>query len=305
MELRQLRYFLAVVSHGSMNRAAEALRLSQPSLSQSIKMLEQSVGAKLLVRGGLGVHLTEIGEEFAKHAQVIVRETEKAVEQVHTMRGVGKSRISVGLLSVLSFYLAPRAFANFLSKVPNVTLDVKVSTFMPDEVASSLRDGDWDVAFALLGKGNSFGSDIVTEPVMTLTSHIYCSARHPLAAKKDISLEELANYEWVVSSVGLMEDILARTFENIAKKPVIRMRADSTTLLRALTYEENFLCMLPDKVAEVDVKAGRLVRVSQKHITSSSEIVIAYSSFLVRTSVVRNLMATFFQESASQACVEI
>jgi DNA-binding transcriptional LysR family regulator len=92
----------------------------------------------------------------------------------------------------------------------------------------------------------------------------------------------------------------------MAKKPVIRMRADSTTLLRALTYEENFLCMLPDKVAEADVKAGRLVRVSQKHLTSSSEIVIAYSSFLVRTSVVRNLMATFFQESAShKACAEV
>ncbi len=301
MEIRQLKYFLAIVSHGSMNRAAESLRLSQPSLSHSIKVLEQSVGAKLLIRGGLGVRPTEIGEKFAKHAQAIVRETEKAIEEVHIMRGVGKSRISVGLLSVLSFYLAPRAFANFLSKVPNVTLDVKVSTFMVGEVANRLRDGDWDVAFTLMGKGVSLASDIVVEPLMTLTSDVYCSVRHPLAAKKHASLEELAHYEWVVSSVGLMEEMLGQAFKGVAKTPKIRLRADSTTLLRALTYEENFLCMMPDKVAEADVKAGRLVKISQDHLTSSSDIVIAYSSLLVRTSVVRNLMSVFFHESAGQA----
>ncbi len=93
MELRQLRYFLTVLRLGSINRAAAELHLTQPSLSHSIKALERSVGAELIIRGGGGVRATVIGEEFALYANTAVREAEKAKAVVATSRGTGAGRI--------------------------------------------------------------------------------------------------------------------------------------------------------------------------------------------------------------------
>ena len=89
MEFKQLRYFLCVLKYGSINQAAAALNITQPSLSHSIRALEKSVGAQLLLRSGGGIRPTATGEIFVRYAQNILREAEKALAEVSSTRGGG------------------------------------------------------------------------------------------------------------------------------------------------------------------------------------------------------------------------
>src|SRR5258708_31447869 len=82
MELRHLRYFVAVAAHGSFNRAAEALHLTQPALSRQVKDLEDELGMPLLVRGQNAVKLTEAGDLFYEEAREVLARADEAVQRV-------------------------------------------------------------------------------------------------------------------------------------------------------------------------------------------------------------------------------
>src|SRR5579871_4369659 len=93
MELRHLRYFTAVADHGSFNRAAQILHLTQPALSRQVKDLEEEVGVPLLVRGANAVTLTPTGESFYEDARDVLARAAKAVERARGDRGREQVRI--------------------------------------------------------------------------------------------------------------------------------------------------------------------------------------------------------------------
>src|SRR6266478_1348160 len=95
MELRHLRYFVAVAAHGSFNRAAEVLHLTQPALSRQVKDLEEELGVPLLVRGQNTVKLTESGDLFYEEAREVLARANEAVQRV---RGEARSEPRLGLV---------------------------------------------------------------------------------------------------------------------------------------------------------------------------------------------------------------
>src|SRR5258707_12768602 len=118
MELRHLRYFVAVAAHGSFNRAAEILHLTQPALSRHVKDLEEELDVPLLVRGQNTVKLTEAGEVFYEEAREGIA---RAAEAVQRVRGEARSEaLSLGVGPPNAAGGMPRALEKFQSSPPRV-----------------------------------------------------------------------------------------------------------------------------------------------------------------------------------------
>lgn len=121
MEARVLEYFLRVVEHGSINRAAEELRLSQPSLSRWLNLLESEVGTQLLIRTRRGIHPTDAGELLIERVRPILRQLDLLQEEVGKK---GRTEIALGMPhSMQRVITAPFATA-FSNANPNTTLRV-------------------------------------------------------------------------------------------------------------------------------------------------------------------------------------
>src|SRR3954469_18465417 len=122
MELRHLRYFAAVAAHGSFNRAAQNLHLTQPALSRQVKDLEDELGVRLLVRGKNAVTLTDAGEVFYEEARDLLARADKAVQRV---RGDGRSEVlRVGYPPSMTAGIMPGALEIFQAATPGVRIEL-------------------------------------------------------------------------------------------------------------------------------------------------------------------------------------
>lgn len=124
MELYQLRYFLAVAEHLSFTRAARALNLSQPPLSQQIRRLEADLGGDLFVRDTHSVRLSDLGAAFVPMARRILGEVSAAKAEIGAMTRLEKGRLRVGASGALAYYLLPQLLWRFRSEHPGVAVEI-------------------------------------------------------------------------------------------------------------------------------------------------------------------------------------
>jgi DNA-binding transcriptional LysR family regulator len=122
MELRHLRYFAAVAAHGSFNRAAATLHLTQPALSRQVKDLEEELGVRLLVRGKNAVTLTDAGEVFYEEARDLLARADKAVQRVRG--GYRTEVLRVGYAPSLVSGIMPGALEKFQAGTPGVRIEL-------------------------------------------------------------------------------------------------------------------------------------------------------------------------------------
>jgi DNA-binding transcriptional LysR family regulator len=148
MELRQLRYFLAVAESESFTRGAEKVAISQPSLSVQIAALEYELGAPLFDRLGRRVALTEAGRLFREHAQRVIRDTELAVQSVRDLTGAEQGRLIVGALSTINSYVIPPLVCRFKQRFPHVDLHVYAQP--SSTIKEALLANRFDVGLCLL-----------------------------------------------------------------------------------------------------------------------------------------------------------
>src|SRR5580704_8858426 len=186
MELHQLRYFCAIVDSGSFSRAARQSHVSQPSLSQQIRKLEDELGARLFDRLGRSVRLTEIGQTFLPRARAVLRELEAArgdlAQQENSMRGT----IAVGVIPTVAPYLLPPHLTKFSRKFPEAKISI-VEEITPI-LLERLRAASIDLALlALPIRGHEFETfPILTEPLFAALPQ-----KHSLARRRSLALKDL------------------------------------------------------------------------------------------------------------------
>lgn len=287
MELRQLRYFLAVVECGSINRAATMLKLTQPSLSHAIKALERSVGAELLLRSGAGIRPTEIGLVLQRYARNILRETEKAKAEVSSMRGAGAGSLAVGALSVFTSRLMPQVSSAFLKESRGVEIAAYSISDNSDTIMRNIQSAQWDLALTLMTEGLSAPADIDIRLLGTYSSRVFCSVSHPLAGVRDVTLPQLAQAEWVVTQSGAAELQLAELFAPLELPPRVRMRVNTINFAISAARAHPFLCIAPIDTMVDEIASGRMVRVDQPYFRSEARIALLHSKLAERTSAMR------------------
>jgi LysR family hca operon transcriptional activator len=146
MELRHLRYFVAVAEEGSMTVAAERrLHIAQPSLSRQIRDLENEIGATLLTRSVHGVALTDAGEVFLSHARTVLAQVDKAREAARQAANPTSLSVTLGFLSGEDIEWLPEAMEVLRSKLPAV--EVRVVTSHSPDIAKAIMRGEVDIGF--------------------------------------------------------------------------------------------------------------------------------------------------------------
>src|SRR4029077_17873171 len=145
MELRHLRYFVAVAEAGSVTVAAQILHTSQPSLSRQIRDLEDEVGARLLTRRARGIELTPAGRAFLEHARSALSQVEAATQAARRVAHPAKPCFSIGFLTGHESAWMPEALRILRDELPNI--DVMISSQYSPPLANALLKGTVDAAF--------------------------------------------------------------------------------------------------------------------------------------------------------------
>src|SRR5882672_2677677 len=152
MELRHLRYFVAVAEAGNLTLAAEQkLHTSQPSLSRQIRDLEEEVGAQLLTRGARGIELTPAGRAFLDRARLVLSQVEAATDAARGIAHPTKPRFVMGFLTNHELTWMPEAFGILREELPNI--DVTISSQYSPALADALLKGTVDAAFLRRERG--------------------------------------------------------------------------------------------------------------------------------------------------------
>src|SRR5579863_2796256 len=146
VELRHLRYFVAVAEAGSLTVAADQrLHTSQPSLSRQIRDLEDELGAQLLTRRARGIELTPAGRVFLDHARSLLSQVEAAAEATRRVVHPAKPCFSIGFLTGHEMTWMPEALQILRDELPNI--DVMISSQTSPQLANALSKGNVDAAF--------------------------------------------------------------------------------------------------------------------------------------------------------------
>ncbi len=140
MDVRQLRYFLAVVDHGTVHRAAEVLYVAQPSISHSLRRLEDELGAELFLRRGRGLVLSSAGRALVEPARDVVHLLEVARATVESVDGLRGGRLTIASMPSQAVSPLTRLIADFARTYPDVEVGV-VASDRPEDVREALRTG--------------------------------------------------------------------------------------------------------------------------------------------------------------------
>jgi LysR family hca operon transcriptional activator len=243
MELRHLRYFVAVAEAGSLTvAAARKLHTSQPSLSRQIRDLEEEVGAQLLTRTARGIELTAAGRAFLDHARLALVQVEAAAEAARRVAHPGKPCFVMGFLTGHELTWMPEAIKILRDELPNI--DVMISSQYSPLLADGLSKGKIDAAFLRREKGvpGLAFRLLVKEPLVVILP-----SDHRLAALKAISPGNLAGETFVnVSGTApvlrmVIDDYLRRSGINITPDH----QADHVTMGISLIVSTGGVGLLP------------------------------------------------------------
>ena len=242
MELRHLRYFVAVVEEGSLSTAAERrLHTSQPSLSRQIRDLEGQVGAELLSRSVHGVELTAPGKAFLDHARLALMQVDAAIEAARKAAQPARKAFSIGFQTGHEMNWLPRAMHVLRDELK--TIEVKVSSDYSPDLAEALARGRLDLAFLRVEPGYDLGYHVVDrEPLIVLMP-----SDHRLTAKQAIHPRELVGEIFIggANKAGVLravtEDYLRRSGVDIK----VDHGVDNMAMAMSLVASTRGLALMP------------------------------------------------------------
>ena len=196
MELRHLRYFVAVAEAGSLTVAAQQrLHTSQPSLSRQIRDLESELGVKLLTRRARGIELTPAGRTFLDHARLVLSQVGAASEAARRVAHPAKPRFTMGFLTGHELKWMPEALRILRGELPNI--DVMVSSQYSPLLADGLSKGKIDVAFLRRERGVP---ELAYRVLVRESLMVVLPSDHRLAALRAISPKDLVGETFVIVS---------------------------------------------------------------------------------------------------------
>ena len=243
MELRHLRYFIAVAEAGSVKLAAEnRLHTAQPSLSRQIRDLEEEVGAQLMTRTARGIDLTPSGKAFLDHARAVLSQVGAAAEAARRAAHPAKPCFTMGFLTGHELTWMPEALRILRDELPNI--DVMISSQSSPLLADGLSQGKIDAAFLRREKGvpGLAFRLLVKEPLMVILP-----TDHHLAALRTISPRDLVGETFV--AVSDTAPVLRKIIDNYLKRSGVNItpahEADHVTMGLSLIVSTRGVGLLP------------------------------------------------------------
>ncbi|MFE3289156.1 transcriptional regulator CynR [Rhodococcus sp. NPDC059234] len=245
MELRHIRYLLAVADHGNFTRAAEALHISQPTLSQQIKQLERSLRVQLLDRSGRTIRLTAAGEAYAHHCRLALHELDAGTRAVNDVQDLSRGHLRVAMTPTISAYLVGPLVGRFHARHPGITLTIVETT--QDRIETDLLADRIDLGIAFAG---TRGAGIDHRPLFGEHLCLMVGSSHPLATRTTpLPLRELSGQPLAL----LSRDFVTRVHidEHLAANgvhPQVAIEANSIGALVEFVRPRSLATILPEAI---------------------------------------------------------
>jgi DNA-binding transcriptional LysR family regulator len=298
MELRHIRYFLAVAEERNVTRAAERLGIGQPPLSQQIHALEAELGVRLFRRTGHGVLLTEAGEAFLIDARRLLESAGQAIANAQSAGRGETGQLNIGFTGSAAFNpVVPRMIRQFRQSYPGVALTLSEGNTA--ELLNDLKSGRVDVAFVRLGAQSPAG--MTFHHIAAERMQLVLPATHPLARKRRIRLEALANEPFVLlprDASPTLHDVIVGACRNAGFEPVLGQQAPQLSSVVNFVAAEFGVSLVPASVCQIQVEGVVYVDVAGANITIRLALA---SQEPFRTSKVANFLAIARQLTAPLA----
>lgn len=247
---RSIRYLMAVAEHHSFTRAAEVLYVSQPTLSQQIKQLEDLLDVQLLDRSGRNVRLTAAGEVYLQHARRALGELDAAKRAIHELHDLSRGSLRLGMTPITD-YLATPLLDQFNARYPSITVSTLEMPQNDIETALSEDRVDIGIAFGSASSSEVFSEEIDTHIMFIETLNLTVGNDHPLAREtKPLSGKVLEDEPLVLFHTDYA---LRRHIDQYCQEhgitPNIVMEATSLSVIIEMVRLGRLATILPDTIA--------------------------------------------------------
>lgn len=256
MELAQLEAFLQVAHHRSFSRAAEALFLTQPSVTARIQSLERELGERLFERTGRSVTLTDAGHAFMPHAQRAITAVQEGTDAIEAVRHGDVGSIRIGASSSIATYVLPNIFKHFRETRPRV--HVHLSTGNTEDIIERLLAGEVHVVITRLAQHPEIDSLHLYNDDLALV----VSPSHAFAAKGRVSIAEAGREPFLFfERSSSYHSLIYSMFLRVGVVPESVMELDSMETTKHMVEAGLGIAILPVVSVEREVANGTLRRV--------------------------------------------
>ena len=260
MELRQLRYLIALAEELNFTRAAASEHIAQPALSQQIRKLEDEVGVALVERTTRHVSLTEAGELLVVRARRILAELDSANSEMQALRGIDRGHVTIGAIHTMGPIDLSLALAEFHARYPHVALSVREQT--SEENAELLRIDELDLAFLSVTErveSHELGlHQLISEELLVLLPIDHALARH-----EEVRMAELAHEQFISFRQGArLRELLFSAGRDAQFEPRVTLESNESHRIRTLVSRGLGVAILPrsDAIGQgAEVAVARLV----------------------------------------------
>ena len=261
LNVNRLRVLREVAAHGSFSAAADALTYTQSAVSQQIAALEAEVGTSLLERRPRGVRLTPAGTALVEHAEGILARLDAAEVEVAAIAGLRGGQLRMASFPTAGATLMPLAIAIFRARHPDVELTLAEGD--PHEIVPRLTAGEFDLAllFEFPGVGGSLTRGLDRVELLEDPMHVALPGDHPLAAKKQLRLEDLSDVAWVqTSSSSPCARHVVRSCHAAGFEPRVAFESDDYATVQGLVAAGVGVALIPELALSGGVRSDITIR---------------------------------------------
>ena len=258
LNTRRLQVFSTLARHRHMPSAARALGITQPAVSNAIRILENGAGLMLFHRDPRGLMLTREGDTFLLHVRRALNELRHVADDVFALRGSIQGVVTVGALPLGRTLILPQAVARVISRYPGVRVVTDESAYEP--LVAGLRAGDIDFVLGAL-RDNDAVSGLENERLMSEDLVVLARHGHPLAGVPNLTLKDLARAQWILPRVhsparGLFEALFRRMK---ITPPMPAVETADLAMMRGLLLNTDMITTLSAQQLHYERASGQIV----------------------------------------------
>lgn len=255
MNIENIEAFVHVLHYGSFNKAAEALFLSQPSVTARIQSLERELDCQLFDRVGKQVLLTYKGKLFRPYAEQLLDTYRKGKQQVRQTQAA-KEELKIGCTVSAAQYVLPLVLPAFRRRHPS--LRIKLTTGTTEEIGARVLAREFDVGFVRKFNHPGLSTAVLYDDPIKL----YVHRDHPLAASPAPRIEDLSREPLLFFECGALDWLrIHRVFESLDLLPNLIVQTDNLESAKKLLLQQEGICFLPGLSVRREEKEGLLVPV--------------------------------------------
>jgi len=287
MDLHQLRVFQAAVKSGGFTRASEQLHLSQSTVSQHIKLLEEELACPLFLRAGKRVLVTEAGRVLMQYAETIFRDLKNAEMAVREMNALKRGTVRLGVGPTTLTYRLPHVLGDYTRRFPDIELIVLAGT--TEFLLEALRSQHLDLA-VVMRTGPLPG--LTVTPLGHEEMIVVVNREHPLARHKTVEPVDLASLRFILyGKHTAMQNVIDRYFELLGVTPRIAMEVKNNEAIKSLVRVGLGASIMPLCAVEQEPPSSalRVLRVKGKPLMRELCLVSAGADILPKA--IRELAA--------------